>query len=157
MPARKIIRKGHRFGKWTVLRESSRGMYFQRRMVCQCSCGKTETVDLLTLTRKTSQGCRSCGRRKHGQHDTKEYHAWENMIARCEYPASRRYKDYGGRGIKVCKRWRKSFLAFLRDVGKAPSPDRSIDRIDVDGDYKPSNIRWATRSQQQRNKRSKLR
>lgn len=78
--------------------------------------------------------------------------AWQNMRARCLRPSHPRYPDYGGRGITVDPRW-DDFAAFLADVGRRPGPDYSLDRIDNDGPYAPGNVRWATRSEQQRNQR----
>lgn len=75
------------------------------------------------------------------------------MVTRCTNPRRRAWKDYGGRGITVCERWRESFEAFFADVGARPSPNHSIDRIDPDGDYKPGNVRWATCVEQNRNQR----
>lgn len=72
---------------------------------------------------------------------------------RCTYPKHRAWVDYGGRGITVCERWRHSFANFLADVGKRPSDEHSLDRINNDGNYEPGNCRWATRSVQIRNKR----
>ena len=84
---------------------------------------------------------------------TKEYRAWRNMKDRCYNKKHSSYKNYGGRSIKVCKRWLHSFENFLKDVGLSPSPIYSLDRIDNDGDYKPSNCRWATSKEQTRNRR----
>jgi hypothetical protein len=80
-----------------------------------------------------------------------EYMTWYNLIRRCCDPRSPDFARYGGRGIRVCERWRHDFMAFLSDMGPRPSPAHSIDRRDNDGGYEPANCRWATRSQQQRN------
>lgn len=81
-----------------------------------------------------------------------EYRAWDAMKSRCYNPKARGYAGYGGRGIAVCDRWRYSFENFLADMGERPSPEHSLDRIDNDGNYEPGNVRWATRSEQQRNR-----
>jgi len=85
--------------------------------------------------------------------ESKEYRAWLNMKCRCYNRLSTGYQMYGGRGIKVCAKWRFSFDAFYADVGPAPSPKHSIDRIDTNGSYRPGNVRWATRSVQNKNTR----
>jgi hypothetical protein len=85
---------------------------------------------------------------------TKEYHAWEGMKARCYYEKDKNYKYYGGRGIIVCERWVNSFDNFVSDMGEAPTKKHSIDRIDVDGNYEPTNCRWATMTVQIRNRRN---
>ena len=81
------------------------------------------------------------------------FYLWMGMIGRCEDPKRVGYSYYGGRGIRVCDRWRHDFAAFLSDVGVRPSSDHSLDRIDPNGNYEPSNVRWATRSEQQHNRR----
>lgn len=89
----------------------------------------------------------------HGGTGTSEYVCWKHIKARCMNPNSNVYSYYGGRGISVCKRWSKSFANFLSDMGSKPSASHSIDRLDVDGNYCPSNCRWATKIQQNRNRR----
>jgi len=74
---------------------------------------------------------------------TKEYNTWVMMRQRCMNPKNKDFKDYGGRGIRICKRW-DSVKTFIKDMGLAPSQKHSIDRIDNDGDYKPSNCQWST-------------
>jgi hypothetical protein len=81
---------------------------------------------------------------------TKEWGAWNAMHRRCKYPSMDRYEKYGGRGITICERW-NNFLNFLEDVGYAPSKTHSLGRIDNDGNYEPSNVRWETVQQQHRN------
>ena len=87
----------------------------------------------------------------HGGKGTTEYIAWKNMRKRCSSKSYVYYSHYGGRGIKVCDRWATSFPNFLEDMGKKPSPNHSLDRIDNDGNYEPSNCRWATKQEQSRN------
>jgi len=93
---------------------------------------------------------------RHGQAAGKqspEYKTWASMIQRCTNPNSKVWDRYGGRGIRVCARWRHSFLAFLRDLGQRPSHRHSIGRINNDGHYEPGNVRWETATQQANNKR----
>ena len=97
-------------------------------------------------------------RRTHGHSNvgnkaTKEYNCWLNIKQRCHNPNHHKYPIYGGRGIIVCDEWRNDFEAFYAHIGDAPGPSYSIDRIDVDGNYEPGNVRWATKSQQAINTR----
>ncbi len=83
--------------------------------------------------------------------ETREYLIWMGIRKRVHNKRCRIYRYYGGRGIRICKRW-DDFRKFLKDMGPCPSPRHSIDRKNSDGDYKPSNCRWATKSEQMRNK-----
>ena len=85
---------------------------------------------------------------------TPEYFAWEDMIKRCENPKTHNFYLYGGRGIRVCEEWRNSFVAFLAYIGFKSNSKLTLDRINNDGNYEPGNVRWATRSQQNINRRS---
>lgn len=94
-------------------------------------------------------------RYKHGGYfggkERAEHYIWRSMIARCTNPNNKTFLYYGGRGVKVCKRWMK-YENFIHDMGERPSDGHSLERINTNGDYKPSNCRWATRSEQQKNK-----
>lgn len=150
---------GQRFGRLTVIARAGtrkdRAVYWS----CQCECGGTTLVVSKHLLSGESQSC-GCLKNDllrersttHGATRYPEYEIWQAMIGRCSRPASSGYRNYGGRGIAVCERWRDSFEAFLADVGRRPSPLHSIDRIDNDGNYEPGNVRWATREQQVRNR-----
>lgn len=92
---------------------------------------------------------------KHGGFGTPEFRAWQHILTRCLNPNIPNYHRYGGRGISVCSRWKKSFTSFLKDVGNRPSNEYSIDRINNNRGYCKSNCRWATRIQQARNKETK--
>lgn len=143
-----IDRTGQIFGQWTVLRRHGGSVWW-----CQCACGTKKAVSGSTLTMGTSKSC-GCTQhdvhRKHGMEGTPTYNAWAHMLYRCRNPNAQGYESYGGRGIKVCKRWVK-FENFYADMGEKPD-GLSIDREDNDGDYKPSNCRWATVRQQIRNR-----
>jgi len=151
--SRTIDLTGQRFARWVVLAfhdYTSRG---SARWLCLCGCGERKVVDGSSLRSGRSKSC-GCFRREaktHGQCYTKIYFVWSGMRARCRNPKAQDYKNYGGRGIRVCERWEK-FENFLADMGEAPS-GTTLDRVDVNGDYEKSNCRWATRRVQARNQR----
>ena len=88
----------------------------------------------------------------HGMKGTTEYNSWESMKKRCYYKKHDSYINYGGVGVKVCDRWKNSFLSFFEDMGKKPNKTYTIDRIDTKGDYTPDNCRWASKTTQSRNR-----
>jgi len=153
---------GDRYDRWLVLEFV--GILGKARIwKCRCDCGKERLVSTRDLRKGRSRSCgcfaievRSINgnaRRTHGLKSTPEYRAWCDMISRCENEARSAWPDYGGRGISVCERWRKSFEMFLSDVGRRPTPQHSLDRKNNDGGYSSDNVRWATRIEQANNKR----
>lgn len=152
---------GKRFGKWIVLEFVSTGPLWR----CRCDCGVEKVVRGKNLLSGRSQSC-GClvvestrarltvhGHAKStGKHPV--YIVWCRMKGRCSNPKVAAFPWYGGRGIKVCDRWVNSFQAFLSDMGDRPSPAHSIDRIDSDGDYEPTNCQWSTRDVQLQNRRT---
>lgn len=155
---KRLFKAGDRFGRLVLLKHapkdpSHRGV----RWYCCCDCGKVIDIPQYTLTRaKPTVSCGSAGCRgtQMEAQFPKEYKAWKNMKDRCYNPNTPQWKDYGGRGIKVCDSWREDFWEFLHDMGACPAGDHSLDRINNGGDYTSSNCRWATRSEQNSNRRS---
>ena len=146
---------GQKFGRWTVIKLERKHKHRHWKWLCRCECGKEKKVEQSDLTTGHSKGCKSCqvGRIKttHGWSQKRLYRIWKNIINRCENPKKTFYENYGGRGIKICSEWRKDFVAF-KDwaLANGYKNDLTIDRIDNDGDYKPENCQFLTRSENTR-------
>ena len=156
---------GKIFGRLKVLERAENGKNGDARWVCLCECGKTKTILASHLKRGE---IRSCGcfqkevlkqyREKHGHRHTRLYGIWAGIKRRCYNPHEKAYKYYGGRGIKVCDEWLNDFeqfneWAFANGYNEnAKRGDCTIDRINVNGDYEPSNCRWISIKAQSLNK-----
>lgn len=172
---------GKVFGRWTVLRLIE---HHRTKWLCRCECGLERAVYPSPLISGRSTGCArgrcNCryingnrtGKAGYSEHGPRvqtrkprspqgrrtrlpEYAAWRSMKSRCLNPNVKYFEHYGGRGITVCPPWLNSSEQFIRDMGPRPSPKHSLDRIDNDGNYEPSNCRWATKQEQRQNQRSK--
>lgn len=152
---------GQKFGRFTVIEFDRVDETQTARWVCICECGTKVIVRGGSLTTGSSRSCGCLQKevvgaiRTHGNTaggKSPEYNAWSSMLARCTNPNNPAYKDYGGRGITVCKEW-LTFEPFLADMGKRPNSEYSIDRENNDLGYCKENCRWATRAQQLRNTR----
>lgn len=157
---------GNKYGLLRVESRAENGKCGLVRWNCICECGG-RTISFANGLK--SGGVTSCGckrnttlakgkyARTHGMHGTKEYDAYYHMRQRCYIKSCSQYKNYGGRGIKVCDRWLENFENFFEDVGKCPSGLHSVDRIDSEGNYEPGNVRWATQKTQQQNRNNNFR
>ena len=154
---------GERFGKLTVIERVEDKIFpsgqKKVQVLCKCDCGNRVIVlssNLLKLGNTTSCGCRKIElQTKHNLHGSKIYKIWDNMKSRCYNSKSTGYKYWGGRGITVCDEWKNSFQSFYEYVSKLEhfgEDGYSFDRINVNGNYEPGNVRWATYYEQTHNR-----
>lgn len=171
MPVRKcsIAPINQTFGKLTVLRYSHAEFRSDRKIprtidfwFCRCECGTERAFEARSLLNGVkSCGCyhpaehgESGGVRKNGTSPrSPEFGAYVCIKQRCYNPRTKNYKDYGGRGISLCAEWLHDYPAFLAHVGRRPSSDHSLERINNNGNYEPGNVKWATQKEQMHNTR----
>ena len=156
---KKIDLTNQKFGRLTVISEAGRSKCGQILWMCRCDCGNIKIIQggHLKSWHTKSCGCLSPELSKirfvtHGKSGTPEYRIWTDMLQRCANKRHKQYKNYGGRGITVCARWLK-FVKFINDMGKRPNKKLTLERIDNDKGYHIDNCVWATRTQQNRNRR----
>lgn len=142
---------GKRFGRLVVVKNTELNIYKARQWLCLCDCGNYHTA----MTGHLNAGhIKSCGCLNHGWSDSNIYGVWEAMKQRCTNKNDKAYKNYGGRGIKVCDRWLK-FENFLKDMGEIPK-GMSLDRINNNDGYYKENCKFSTREEQNRNTRRNM-
>lgn len=151
---------GGRFGRLTITQDLGCS-----QVLARCDCGSDVRYERQQIRRGRVVSC-GCAKReraremnqqynlRHGGKGTRLYAIWGGMIARCHNPNTEHFARYGARGIEVCARWREDFVSFREDMGEPPSGKHSLDRINGGGNYEPGNVRWATHSEQSRNRRS---
>ena len=155
MGRKRINLTGQKFGKLTVLKDVGRDKGGHITWLCSCECSNTSIVRIgdLKSGKTKSCGCNK-GNKTHGMCGTSTYNIWEAMLQRCNNPKHKYYKDYGGRGITACDRWKK-FENFFEDMDEKPD-GKEIDRKDNNEGYNKENCRWVTPKENSRNKRNTI-
>lgn len=155
---------GMQFGYWTVIERTDNSDDGSSRWICCCRCGNIKTVlgKFLTSGRVKSCGCYNIEKAKqqffrHGYSHTNLHNKWLKMKERCYNKNTKCYKNYGGRGIKVCNEWLNDFTEFYNwSINNGYKEGLTIDRIDVNKNYEPSNCRFVTQKEQQNNRRNNV-
>lgn len=147
---------GKKFGNLRIIERAGSNKHGMAMWLCKCDCGASYVAEGCRLRKGNTKSC-GCLKKTHAikHHDSgsSEYWAWVGAKDRCNNPNSKHYKDYGGRNVTMCASWQNSYENFLRDMGRKPSTEYSLDRVNVNGNYEPSNCRWATPEEQANNRR----
>lgn len=154
---------GMKFNKLTVIERAENNKYNRAQWLCRCDCGNIIVVSGNAILESNTKSCgclkgetdRKSKNKTHGMSETRLFRCWTAMKARCRDKHLKAYKDYGGRGIKVCDEWEHDFMAFYNwSMANGYRDDLTIDRKDVNGNYCPENCRWITKKEQASNKRT---